>query len=78
MFRKRGALSATESWTYYDTPIEVVNDFNYLGRVFYYTGSFELHYEYSTGKAIKALNVLLNNCKSVQVKPKILCKLFDA
>ena len=37
-----------------------------------------MHNEYSTGKAIKTLNVLLNNCKSVQVKPKLLCQLFDA
>jgi len=30
------------------------------------------------GKALKALNVLLYNCKRFPMKPNVLCKLFDA
>jgi hypothetical protein len=51
-----------------------VNDFNYLGTVFNYTGDWR----YVTGKALKALNVLLLNCKKYDFKPKLLCQLFDS
>ena len=34
VFRKRSGLKDDESWTYNGSPLEVVNDFNYLGTVF--------------------------------------------
>jgi len=55
-----------------------VNDFNYLGVVFNYTGSFTLNQEHLTGKALKAMNILLSKCHDYDLKPKILCQLFDA
>ena len=73
VFRKRGGLLPTESWTYNSQPIQVVNDFNYLGVVFNYTGNFKLNQEYLVGKSLKALNVLLNHCRDFDLKPKILC-----
>lgn len=54
VFRKRGRLQPTEHWTYNGQIIEVVNDFNYLGTVFNYTGNFNLNQEYLVGKALKA------------------------
>ncbi|MCG8035193.1 MAG: hypothetical protein JAZ03_23855 [Candidatus Thiodiazotropha taylori] len=78
VFRKRGALRRGESWTYNNQEIEVVNEFNYLGTIFKYTGNFSSNTEYIVGKALKALNVLLVNCKKLPLKPKILCQLFDA
>ena len=78
VFRKRGGLLPNESWTYNDQIIDVVDDFNYLGNIFNYTGSFNLNQEHLVGKALKALNTLLFNCKKIQLKPKILCQLFDA
>lgn len=56
----------------------VVDDFNYLGTVFNYTGNFKLNQEYLASKAIKALNILLQHCKKYELKPKILCQLFDS
>ena len=38
VFRKRGGLLNNESWTYKGVNLEVVNNFNYLGTVFNYTG----------------------------------------
>ena len=49
-FRKRGGLLTSEKWTYNSQPIEVVSDFNYLGVVLNYTGSFNLNQEYLVGK----------------------------
>lgn len=78
VFRKRGTVRADEKWTYDNKEIEIVNDFNYLGTVFNYTGTFNLNQETLAGKGLKALNVLLNNTKQFDFKPKVLCQLFDA
>jgi hypothetical protein len=78
VFRKRGGLLGNEFWTYDGYDIEVVNVFNYQGTVFNYTGNFTLNQEYIAGKALKALNVLLLNCKKLlySCKPKLLCQLY--
>ena len=61
VFRKRGGLLNNESWTYKGVNLEVVNNFNYLGTVFNYTGTFVLNQETLVGKGLKALNCLLFN-----------------
>jgi hypothetical protein len=78
VFRKRGGLLSSENFLYNDKRLEVVNDFNYLGTVFNYTGNFALNQEQLVGKALKALNVLLINCNKYKLKPKLLCQLFDS
>ena len=78
VFRKRGGLHDNESWIYKNTPIEVVNEFNYLGTVFKYTGSFVLNQETPFGKGLKALNCLFYNTKKYSLSPKVMCQLFDA
>ena len=78
VFRKRGNLLPDESFIYNNSKLDIVNDFNYLGTVFNYTGSFGLNIQQLVGKALKALNVLMINCRKYNMKPKILCQLFDA
>ncbi|KAH3733781.1 hypothetical protein DPMN_040215 [Dreissena polymorpha] len=78
VFRKRGRLLPSETWTFEGQQIEVVNDFNYLGTVFNYTGNFNLNQEYLCGKALKAMNILFNKCKEFDLKPKTQFQLFDA
>ena len=78
VFRKRGGLRNNESWTYKGDNLEVVDNFNYLGTVFNYTGNFALNQETLVGKGLKALNCLLYNTKKYCLKPKVLCQLFDA
>lgn len=63
---------------YNGTPLEVVNNFNYLGTVFNYTGTFMLNQETLAGKGLKALNCLLYNLKRYPLKLKVICQLFDA
>ena len=55
-----------------------MDNFNYLGTIFNYTGSFVLNQEHLVGKALKALNLLLINCHKYRLKPKIICQLFDS
>jgi len=78
VFRKRGGLKENEKWTYNGNVIEVVDNFNYLGTVLNYTGSFKLNQEHLVGKALKALNTLLIKCHDFDIKPKIFCQLFDS
>lgn len=77
VFLKRGGLLPNERWTYNSQNIEVVNDFNYLGTVFNYTGKFLLNQEHIIGKALKAMNVLLCKCNDYDLSPRLLCQLFD-
>jgi len=78
VFRKRGKLHPNERWTYNGHIIEVVDNFNYLGTVFNYTGNFSLNQENLIGKALKAMYTLLSKCNMLDLKPSILCQLFDA
>ena len=78
VFRKRGGLKNNERWIFNGQFLESVDNFNYLGTVFNYTGTFNLNQEYLSGKALKALYVLLNNCLKYKLKTSILCQLFDA
>ena len=58
--------------------METIPDFNYLGTVFNYTGNFTLNLETLSGKGLKALNVLLDNLKHLNLATKTKCQLFDA
>ena len=78
VFRICRGLLPSETWTYNSQPIEVVNDFNYLGCVFYYTRKFGVNIEHIICKSLKALNLLLFKCQQFDFKPKTLCQLFDA
>ena len=78
VFRKKGKILPNECFTYNNIVLENVDHFNYLGTVFSYTGNFCNNQEQITGKALKALNVLLTNCSKYKMKPKILCQLFDS
>ena len=75
VFRKKGRIRPNECWTFNN---EVIDNFNYLGIVFNYNGNFATNNEFLIGKALKAMNTLLYNCKKVPVKPKVLCQLFDS
>ena len=48
----------------------VVIPFNY--------GNFALNSDFIIGKSLKALNVLLYNCKRYPMKRNVLCQHFDA
>ena len=78
VFRKRGKLKSNEQWVYADNPIEIVNDFNYVGCTFNFTGSFTLNNQMLYGKGLKAMNVLLSNLKRYNTSPKVALQLFDA
>ena len=78
VFRKRGQLRVEEEWFYNGEKLEAVNDFNYLGVVFNYTGSYTLNQQTLSGKGLKALNILLSKLRAFKLQPKTTCQLFDA
>ena len=78
VFRKRGKLRQYENWQYKGKSIEIVDEFNYLGILFRYTGSFIKHRQFVHDKALKALNMLMYKLRQREVTPKIALQLFDA
>jgi hypothetical protein len=77
IIRKCGRFKHDECWTYNNEDIEIADNFNNL-ECFNYTGTFVLNKEILTGKGLKALNVLMYNIKVLNLKPSIICHLFDA
>ena len=43
VFRKRGRKKPEDQWTYDGKIVEIVDDFNYLGVLLNYNGSFNRH-----------------------------------
>ena len=78
VFRKRGKIRNDEKWFYCNNVLEVVDNFNYLGSVLNYTGTYNLNYETLAGKGLKAMNLLLHNTERFDLKPSVLIQLFDA
>ena len=60
VFRKRGRVERDINFYYDNQRLEIVDDFNYLGVVLNYTGSFTLNQQNLSGKGLKAMNVLLS------------------
>ena len=78
VFRKRGRILSNEKWFYGNELLETVNNFNYLGTYFNYTGTFCLNQEMLAGKGLKALNLFMYKLKKYGLSPGILCQVFDA
>ena len=55
-----------------------MNDVNYLGVVFNNIGTFVLNQEFTSGKALKVMGVLLQKLRKYDLLPKTMCQLFDA
>ena len=75
VFRRRGNTRPDENWHYGGSNLEVVDQFNYLGTVFSYTGSSRLNQNTALGKG---LNVLTINITKYNIKASIQCQLFDS
>ena len=67
VFRKRGKIKATDKWYFKNSETEVVDNYNYLGVILNYTGSFNLNNQYLNGNDLKALHILSNNVLKYQV-----------
>ena len=65
VFRKRGPILSNEKWLYGNELLETVNNFNYLGTCFNYTGTFCLNQEMLAGKGLKALNLFMYKLKKM-------------
>jgi hypothetical protein len=70
-FRKRGPLKDNGNWYYNDILLETADNFNYLGVVFNYNGSFTLNNQYVIGKGSKAMSVFSKSINKYEVTPSI-------
>ena len=61
VFGKGGDVRPNEIIVYKGNIIDVVNDFNYVGTIFNYTGTFAINKKHLKGKTLKSLNVLMAN-----------------
>ena len=59
VFRKRGDIFENEKWYFDGILLQTVDDLNYLGTCFNYTGSFTFNQELLARKGLKAMNYLL-------------------
>ena len=66
----KGRLKKGYRWVYNNNPIEIVNNFNYLGHI-QATNTL-------SAKALRAMNALFTVTKSLNVSVKIMLNLFDA
>ena len=78
VFRKRGNIFENEKCYFDGKLLHTVDDFNYLGSCFNYTGSFTLNQELLAEKGLKAMNNLLHNLRKYPYNLKICCQLFDS
>ena len=79
VFRKSGKTKANERWKYGDEYVENVNDFNYLGVILSYNGSFIKHEKYIADKGLKAMHCMFANLatKAHNIAVDIFIGLFD-
>ena len=64
--------------TYNYANIEIVNDLNYLGSIFTYTGYLIVNQKALADKSFKALNVLHGNVRCFDFDTSNLLQLCDA
>ena len=67
VFRKRGRVLPNEKWSYHGNLLETVDNFNYLVTIFNYTGNFAMNQEHLIGKSLKALKLLMYNCRKYNI-----------
>ena len=58
--------------------LKVVDNFNYLGTSFNYTGNISLNQKYLADRALNALDIRMYNCKRIPLTLKTQCQLFDS
>ena len=60
VLRKWGPLRQDEIWKYNCQLLEIVQECNFVGVVFNYTGSFHITNQYVIGKALRASSMALH------------------
>jgi len=78
IFKKRCSVRRSEHWTYANTDLEIVSDFNYLGTVFNSHGFFSSNQNTLASKGLKVSTFHCNKLKGFSFTPKVCCELFDA
>lgn len=77
VFRNGGKIKVCEKWLYDGKPIEIVNNFIYLGLLFNYNGKFNSTQKYLSSQGRKAMFSLLSNIKICCFNIETQLSLFD-
>lgn len=77
VFRKGGRVKENEKWYIYGKPLDIVDQFAYLGIIFYYNNKFSKAEKQLAEQGRKALFVLKKNIKNMFFNHNTLLSLFD-
>lgn len=73
----RGKVKKHRNFLFGSNPVEVVDEYNYLGMIFSYNGTFVRAIEYRLQQAQKAMYSLLTKARRLCLPIDIICDLFD-
>ena len=77
VFRNGGKIRKNEKWFYNGYELEVVNEFNYLGLLFFYNGKFSRAQKRAAEQGRKALFYILNVCNKNFFNIETMLSVFD-
>ena len=77
IFRNGGRLRENEHWTYDDNDLEIVDEFNYLGMLFFYTGKFARTQKHLAEQGRKALFSIYSKIKEFDFNFETMLSIFD-
>ena len=77
VFRNGGIVKPQEHWVYKGEDIEIVDEFCYLGIVFYYNGKFHRTQKQLSLQCRKAVFALKRKCSQMSFNHHTLLSLFD-
>jgi hypothetical protein len=77
VFRKGGKLKNCYTWCYDNVPLDVVDNFNYLGITFNFNGKFNKAQSILAMQCKKSMNILLSKMRSLHLNVSTKLNLFD-
>ena len=77
VFRNGGKLRDNEKWYYNGCQLESVNEFNYLGILFFYNGKFSRIQKRAVEQGRKVLFSILNVCNKNYFNIETMLSVFD-
>lgn len=76
--RSRARLRNLPEFRFGDTILQIVDEYTYLGVLFYWNGSFQKHKKMLYDKACRAMYAVVQKGLSMNINFEMLFKLFDA
>ncbi len=78
IFSKSGRSSKNEKFSYNNIPLDIVNEFKYLGVIFKSNGRFLSAIKHIKSQANKAMRCIISRARSINMPIDLQMKLFDS